>query len=218
MMGGFFSGMFKLRELGTRSEFFNAEFIREMSKGGLPKTIEKPEAALSPKYLKESGKRAFLETIADIVAPLEAIMRANRELETAYGYAQGTSKDMNTFLINDISYWMNNFWNEYSGDYGYAVDGMLHISRELMYVYLKEEGLIWPENGTGGIEGWDTISKRLLKDLPKDLWLGVPVGSRLYPEPGSIKVANQDSRYLQAPTKPSEREKILEELRIELAR
>jgi len=217
LMRGMFSGLFQLRELGTRTDFFTEEFIKDIGKGKLPKIIEFPELALNPKYLKESGKRAFLETMSSIVAPLEAVMRANRKLETAYGFAQGTSKDMNTLLMLDVFYWMNNYWNEYSGDFGYAVDGVLHMSRELMYVYLKEEGLIWPEKRTGDIEGWDTISRRLLKDLPEDLWIGVPVGTMMYPEPGSIKVS-EDSDYAKAPTKPSERDTILAELRAEITR
>lgn len=212
MMGGFFSGMFKLRELGTRSEYFTETFIKEISKGELPHVIQNPEAAVSSKFLKESGKRVWLETISAAVGPLEAIMRANLELETGYGYAQGTAKNMNTFLINDIFYWMDNFWNEYKEDYSFAVDGMLYMARYFMYGYLEDEGLIWPALKEEDIEGWKEISERLIKDLPEDLLLGVPVGSRLYPEEGSIKMP-KGSVYLTAPTQSNKREEILAKLR-----
>lgn len=239
LMGGVFSGMFKLRELGTRNEFWKEEFAPKGS--GLPPVIERPEDAFdTSKFLLESGKRALLETMGDIVGPLAAAMRANRELETAYGYAQGTSKNMNTLLINDVFEWMDKYWQEYQGDFGYAVDGILQLSRQIMYIYLKEEGLIWPEKRMGNpaegitastmIEGWDTISRRLIKDLPEDLWLGVPVESRLYPAKGSIKAnrpgaedpsyVREKSRYLEAPTRDREQERkaILDQLRAELAK
>lgn len=234
LMGGVFSGMFRLRELGERGEYFKPEVNANGQDRGIPKVIEEPDFAW--KNIRESGKRAFLETMGGIVEPIAVVMRANRELETGYGYAQGTSKDMNTLLMNDIFYWMDKFWNEYQGDYGYAVDGMLHMSRELMYVYLKEEGLIWPEEQivadpkepkASDIEGWKDISERLIKDLPEDLWNGVPLGSLMYPERGSVKVKDQSSRYHKAPTREKikiegapleERDKILGRLRTEIVR
>lgn len=211
LMEGFFSGMYLYRELGTHSEYFSEDFVQKSE--GKPMVIQQPEAALKAKYLAEIGKKAYLDTTAAVVAPLVIVMRANRELETGYGYAQGTSKNINSLLLQDIGYWMDNFWHEYIGDFGYAVDGMLHTARSYMFVSLKEAGLIWPEQKTKKLEGWDDISRRLARDLPEDLRIGVPLGSFMYPATNSIKVG-EDSPYLQAKTRNKEeiRKQILKDL------